>query len=81
MGAHNRPTTCAATNKRLRAKSWYYRNGQYFYNKRAYEAHRAKAAAAGGPAAGQAAGEAPPPPPKAPRTPAKTPEATSPPAP
>lgn len=45
MGVQNRPVTCAATNKRLRSKSWYYRNGQYFYNKRAYEEHRAKAVA------------------------------------
>ena len=36
MGKGNRPATCVATSKRLRAKSWYYRNGKYYYNKRAW---------------------------------------------
>lgn len=28
-----RPTNCAQSNKRIRRKDWYYRNGKYFANK------------------------------------------------
>ena len=31
-----KPTNCAQTNKRIRRKDWYYRNGKYFSNKQAY---------------------------------------------
>ena len=31
-----RPTNCAQTNKRIRRKDWYYRDGKYFSNKQAY---------------------------------------------
>lgn len=44
MGKGNRPTTCAVSSKRLRAKTWYYRNGKYFYNKRAWLQEKAKPA-------------------------------------
>ena len=44
MGKGSRPAACAVTGKRLRAKSWYYRNGQYFYNKRVWRGERAKLA-------------------------------------
>lgn len=32
-----RPTNCAQSNKRIRRKDWYYRDGQYFANKMAYK--------------------------------------------
>ncbi|MBI4343795.1 MAG: hypothetical protein HY601_03155 [Candidatus Omnitrophica bacterium] len=44
MGIHNRPVTCAATSKRLRMKTWFYRNGKYYYNRRAWQDEQAKAA-------------------------------------
>ena len=31
-----RPTNCAQSNKRIRRKDWYYRNGKYFANKQCY---------------------------------------------
>ena len=31
-----RPTNCAQSNKRIRRKDWYYRDGKYFANKQAY---------------------------------------------
>lgn len=30
-----RPTNCAQTNKRIRRKDWYYKDGKYFANKQA----------------------------------------------
>ena len=42
MGKGDCPATCAVTGKRLRAKSWYYRNGNYFYNKRVWREEQAK---------------------------------------
>lgn len=45
MGKGNRPATCSASGKRLRAKSWFYRNGKYYYNKRAWLEEQEKAAA------------------------------------
>lgn len=44
MGKGDRPAACAVTGKRLRAKSWYYRDGKYFYNKRVWRQERAKLA-------------------------------------
>ena len=44
MGKGNRPAACVVTGKRLRAKSWYYRNGNYFYNKRVWRQEREKLA-------------------------------------
>jgi hypothetical protein len=44
MGLNTRPASCSTTNKRLRRKSWYYRNGKYYYNKRAWEQDKEKAA-------------------------------------
>jgi hypothetical protein len=47
-----RPTNCAQSNKRIRRKDWYYRDGKYFANKQAFklfvaqEAEKAKKAAA-----------------------------------
>ena len=32
-----RPTNCLQTNKRIRRKDWYYRNGKYFANKKAFK--------------------------------------------
>ncbi len=32
-----RPTNCAQSNKRIRRKDWYYRNGKYFANKQCFE--------------------------------------------
>ena len=32
-----RPTNCAQSNKRIRRKDWYYRNGKYFANKKAFK--------------------------------------------
>lgn len=31
-----RPTNCAQSNKRIRRKDWYYRNGRYFANKQCF---------------------------------------------
>ncbi len=32
----SRPTNCAQSNKRIRRKDWYYRDGVYFANKKNY---------------------------------------------
>ena len=32
----SRPTNCAQSNKRIRRKDWYYRNGKYFANKQCF---------------------------------------------
>ena len=32
----SRPTNCAQSNKRIRRKDWYYRDGKYFANKQCY---------------------------------------------
>ena len=46
-----RPTNCAQSNKRIRRKDWFYRNGKYFANKQCFklyvqqEAEKAKKAA------------------------------------
>ena len=58
MGKGSRPAACAVTGKRLRAKSWYYRDGKYFYNKRVWREERAKLASEAGKASA-AAKEAP----------------------
>ena len=55
MGMKNRPAACAATGKRLRAKSWYYRNGKHYFNKRAWEEEQAKKAREGDTAKAQEA--------------------------
>ena len=33
----SRPTNCAQSNKRIRRKDWYYRNGKFFANKKAFK--------------------------------------------
>ena len=33
----SRPTNCIQSNKRIRRKDWYYRNGKYFANKKAFK--------------------------------------------
>ncbi len=33
----SRPTNCAQSNKRIRRKDWYYRNGKYFANKQCFK--------------------------------------------
>ena len=35
-GKKLRPTNCAQSNKRIRRKDWYYRDGKYFANKQCY---------------------------------------------
>ncbi len=35
------PTNCAQSNKRIRRKNWYYRNGLYFANKACFKLHTA----------------------------------------
>ena len=37
-----RPTNCVQSNKRIRRKDWYYRNGQYFANKQCYRLYVAQ---------------------------------------
>lgn len=32
-----RPTNCAQSNKRIRRKDWYYRDGKYFANKKSFK--------------------------------------------
>jgi hypothetical protein len=58
-----RPTNCAQSNKRIRRKDWYFRNGKYFANKKAFQLFSAQekskkekeaAAKAAAPAAGEA---------------------------
>ena len=58
----SRPTNCTQSNKRIRRKDWYYRNGKYFANKKCFKlfvaqeaekAKKAKEAAAAAPAAEQ----------------------------
>ena len=55
MGIHNRPATCSSTGKRLRMKSWFYRNGKYYYNRRAWVEEQAKLAREGQKAKAEAA--------------------------
>lgn len=60
-----RPTNCAQSNKRIRRKDWYFRDGKYFANKQCFklwvkqEAEKAKKAAAE--TAAKAAAATPPP--------------------
>ena len=56
----SRPTNCAQSNKRIRRKDWYFRDGKYFANKKnfklfvAQEAEKAKKAKEATSAAGPA---------------------------
>ena len=62
MSKGSRPATCSVSSKRLRAKTWYYRDGKYFYNKRAWldeKAKQAKEAVKAAPAAEQPAAAPP----------------------
>jgi hypothetical protein len=59
-----RPTNCIQSNKRIRRKDWYYRDGKYFANKQCYKlyvqqeaAKKAKEAEAAKAAAATPAGE------------------------
>ena len=45
MSKGTRPASCSVTNKRLRHKSWYYRDGNYFYSKKVWSNEREKLAA------------------------------------
>lgn len=36
----SRPTNCTQSNKRIRRKDWYYRNGKYFANKQAFKLYQ-----------------------------------------
>jgi hypothetical protein len=40
----SRPTNCAQSNKRIRRKDWYYRNGKYFANKKSFKLFAAQEA-------------------------------------
>ena len=40
----SRPTNCTQSNKRIRRKDWYYRNGKYFANKQAFKLYQAQEA-------------------------------------
>lgn len=60
------PTNCTQSNKRIRRKDWYYRDGKYFANKQCYKlyleqesAKKAKDEAAKAEAASKAAAQAP----------------------
>lgn len=60
------PTNCAQSNKRIRRKDWYYRDGKYFANKQCYKlyveqeaAKKAKAEAEAKAKAAEAAPQAP----------------------
>ena len=39
-----RPTNCVQSNKRIRRKDWYYRNGLYFANKSCFKLYQAQQA-------------------------------------
>ncbi|OGX29067.1 MAG: hypothetical protein A3B78_03470 [Omnitrophica WOR_2 bacterium RIFCSPHIGHO2_02_FULL_67_20] len=45
MSKGSRPAVCSVTGKRLRAKSWFYQDGKYFYNKQVWVTEREKLAA------------------------------------
>lgn len=40
----SKPTNCAQSNKRIRRKDWYYRNGKYFANKQAFKLYQTQEA-------------------------------------
>ena len=40
----SQPTNCAQSNKRIRRKDWYYRNGKYFANKKSFKLYAAQEA-------------------------------------
>ncbi len=61
----SRPTNCLQSNKRIRRKDWYYRDGKYFANKQCFRLwqtaeadKKAKEAAASAAAAAKPAAEA-----------------------
>ncbi|MBI3252202.1 MAG: hypothetical protein HYZ52_02630 [Candidatus Omnitrophica bacterium] len=61
------PTNCVQSNKRIRRKDWYCRNGKYFANKKAFKLYqeaqaveKAKKAAEAATAAEAAKAQAPP---------------------
>lgn len=62
----SRPTNCAQSNKRIRRKDWYYRDGKYFANKKSFklfaaqEAEKAKKAKEAAEAAAAKAAAEPP---------------------
>ena len=37
-----RPTNCAQSNKRIRRKDWYYRDGKFFANKQCFKLYAAQ---------------------------------------
>jgi hypothetical protein len=54
----SQPTNCAQSNKRIRRKDWYYRNGKYFANKQAFKLFQAQEAEKAKKAAEKAAADA-----------------------
>ena len=41
----SRPTNCSQSNKRIRRKDWYYRDGKYFANKQGFQLYKEQEAA------------------------------------
>ncbi len=54
----SRPTNCVQSNKRIRRKDWYYRNGKYFANKQAFKLYEKQEAEKKVKAAAEAAAKA-----------------------
>ena len=40
----SRPTNCAQSNKRIRRKDWYYRDGKYYANKQCFKLYQTQEA-------------------------------------
>lgn len=40
----SKPTNCAQSNKRIRRKDWYYRDGKYYANKQCYKLYQTQEA-------------------------------------
>ena len=55
------PTNCVQSNKRIRRKDWYYRNGKYFANKKSFHLYVTQDAEKAAKAKANAAATAPSP--------------------
>jgi hypothetical protein len=55
----SRPTNCAQSNKRIRRKDWYYRDGKYFANKQCFHLYEEQEAGKQKKAQEEAAAKAP----------------------
>ena len=56
----SRPTNCLQSNKRIRRKDWYYRNGKFFANKQCFRLWQAQEAEKAAKAAAAKAAETKP---------------------